>query len=119
MNPVGWFEIAVTDMERAITFYENALGVSLARKEMGGTQMAWFPVEEGNAYGATGTLIQSADCSPGSSSTVIYFNVNSIDDVIARVAESAVLHPKTQIGDSGFYAHIEDSEGNRVGIHCH
>ncbi|ENM3790492.1 VOC family protein, partial [Vibrio cholerae] len=28
-NPVGWFEIYVNDMERAKTFYETVLKVSL------------------------------------------------------------------------------------------
>ncbi|WP_028025299.1 VOC family protein [Enterovibrio calviensis] len=119
MNPVGWFEITVSDLDRATAFYEKTLGITLTRHEMDGIQMAWFPVEQGNNYGATGTLILSDNYIAGTSSTMVYFNVDSIDEVLARVDASAILQPKTNIGDAGKYAHIEDSEGNRVGIHCH
>ncbi|OEE59251.1 glyoxalase [Enterovibrio norvegicus FF-454] len=118
MNPVGWFEIAVTDMERAIAFYEKTLGMTLKRQEVSGVHMAWFPVEEGG-YGATGTLIACEENTPGASSTMIYFSVENIDEVLARVSDSAILIAKTPIGDFGVYAHIEDSEGNRVGLHSH
>ena len=119
MNPVGWFEIAVTNMERAIGFYEKTLGLELNRQEIDGTQMAWFPVEEGSAYGATGSLIISDECKPGASATLIYFSVENIDEVLARVPGSAILTQKTPIGEFGLYAHIEDSEGNRIGLHSH
>ena len=32
-NPVGWFEIYVDDMDRAKSFYEKALGVTLDQTE--------------------------------------------------------------------------------------
>ncbi|MDD1783679.1 VOC family protein [Enterovibrio sp. ZSDZ35] len=119
MNPVGWFEIAVEDMERAIAFYEKTFQMSLKRHDMDGTDMAWFPVEEGAAYGATGTLIACEGAVPGASAITIYLSVEDIDDVLARLPEAAILHPKTSIGEFGIYAHIQDSEGNRIGIHSH
>ena len=57
-NPVVWFEIPVSDLARAKTFYESAFGVELAENEMGPAKMAWFPMEMG-ASGATGTLIKA------------------------------------------------------------
>ncbi len=47
MNPVGWFEIAVSDMERAVPFYEKTLDIKLDLQDFGGQKMAWFPVEKG------------------------------------------------------------------------
>jgi predicted enzyme related to lactoylglutathione lyase len=32
-------------------------------------------------------------------------------------AGGKVLQPKTSIGEFGFYAFVEDTEGNRIGIH--
>jgi len=40
-NPVNWFEIAVTDLNRAKEFYENILGYELSVQEMGPLKMAW------------------------------------------------------------------------------
>ena len=42
-NIVGWFEILVSNMERAIKFYETFFGVKLQREMMGNLDMAWFP----------------------------------------------------------------------------
>ena len=39
-NAVGWFEIPVKDMERAIKFYEGVFGVKLDRNQMGELDMA-------------------------------------------------------------------------------
>lgn len=115
MNPVGWFEIAVSDMERAVPFYEKTLDIKLDLQDFGGQKMAWFPVEKGEVYGATGSLVEGT---AGNSGTVVYFSVASIEAVLGRVEESAVLIPKTDIGEFGFFAQIQDSEGNTIGLHC-
>ncbi|WP_325892494.1 VOC family protein [Grimontia sp. NTOU-MAR1] len=39
MNPVGWFEIAVSEMDRAMAFYEEALGLTLSKQEVGGLSL--------------------------------------------------------------------------------
>ncbi|MEZ8025973.1 glyoxalase [Enterovibrio norvegicus] len=120
MNPVTWFEIPVEDMERAIAFYERVFAMSLKRHDMNGTDMAWFPVQEGAAYGATGTLIAGEGCTPSAAGVMVYINVEGMDEVLERVAkETEVLVPKTDIGNNGYYAHIKDSEGNRIGLHGH
>jgi predicted enzyme related to lactoylglutathione lyase len=45
-NLVGWFEIPVTDMERAIKFYEEVFDIKFSRNTMGPLDMAWFPFNE-------------------------------------------------------------------------
>jgi predicted enzyme related to lactoylglutathione lyase len=42
-NLVGWFEIPVENMERAIAFYEKVLDLKMDRHQMGPLDMAWFP----------------------------------------------------------------------------
>ncbi len=42
-NPVGWFELPVANMERAMKFYETVLDQKLDRNQMGSFDMAWFP----------------------------------------------------------------------------
>ncbi|WP_434358696.1 VOC family protein [Parasalinivibrio latis] len=120
-NPVGWFEISVDDMDRAVGFYEFLLGYKLELHDMEGSQMAWFPQPvEANAYGATGTLIKAEGCRPSMDGNNIYFSVDNIEACCDRASEAggSVILPKTSIGEHGFFALIRDTEGNRVGIHC-
>jgi predicted enzyme related to lactoylglutathione lyase len=42
-NVVGWFEILVLNMERAIRFYERIFEFKLTRQQVGPLDMAWFP----------------------------------------------------------------------------
>ncbi len=118
-NPVNWFEIPAADLDRAQRFYETVLGIEMQRQDMGDLKMAWFPmVQDGD--GATGTLVQNENYTPSYEGALVYFSVASIEDVVARIepAGGKVLNPKSDIGEFGFVAHFEDSEGNRVALHA-
>lgn len=54
-NVVGWFEIPVSDMERAIKFYKAVFNFELERHKMGELDMAWFPFAD--VPGSPGTLV--------------------------------------------------------------
>ena len=118
INPVHWFEISVNDMDRAKKFYESVLGLQLDLNRVESTLMAWFPTTEGGA-GCSGALLKSEGRTPSHHGTMIYFSVSDIEAVLARVeaAGGRTLTPRTDIGEYGFYAYFEDSEGNRVGLH--
>ena len=117
-NPVNWFEIPVRDMRRATKFYEAAFGVTLAPNEMGPCQLAFFPMERGGA-GAGGTLVKGDGYTPSHQGTMVYFSTAAIDAVLPKIVQAGgkMLLPKTSIGQYGFIAHFEDSEGNRVSLH--
>ena len=119
MNPVNWFEIPVNDLDRAKAFYEYILGIELTFSEMGPMKMAWFPMAEG-AAGATGTLMMADGYTPSHAGTLVYFPVDDIDGVLAKVGDKGgrTLNPKMSIGEYGFVAKFEDCEGNRVGLHA-
>lgn len=55
-NPVTYFEIPVSDLDRAIVFYTAVFGYELDRTEIDGNAMALFPFTEG-ANGITGALV--------------------------------------------------------------
>lgn len=118
MNPVGYFEIPVTNMNRAVEFYEHVFELRLERKTIDGYAMALFPAED-NAAGASGALAEGDVYLPGKEGPVLYFSVASIDAVLARVAdlEGRVLYARKSLGIEGWVAEIEDSEGNRVALH--
>ena len=116
-NPVFHFEIPVTDMERAVAFYEAVFGYRLTREAVDGYDMAFFPRADGQP-GASGALAKGDVYRPSHDGPVIYFDVPDIDAVLARATArgSQVLYPKKDIGAAGFVAEIEDSEGNRIAL---
>ena len=116
-NPVFHFEIPVTDMDRAIAFYEAVFGYDLTRESADGYDMAFFPRADGQP-GASGALARGDVYRPSHDGAVIYFDVPDIDAVIARAEArgSKVLYPKKDIGAAGFVAEVEDSEGNRIAL---
>jgi len=118
-NPVNWFEIPVDDLDRAKKFYETVLGLELTLNEMGPLPMAWFPMTEGLA-GATGSLVKGEGYSPSTAGSLVYFTVKDLDQALGRVSAGGgkVLLPKMSIGEYGFIAHFQDSEGNRVALHA-
>jgi predicted enzyme related to lactoylglutathione lyase len=81
-------------------------------------QMAWFRLAPG-VSGAAGTLIQADGYEPSPFGTLIYFEVADVGETLARVESlgGRELLPKTSIGEHGFIAHFEDSEGNRIALH--
>lgn len=55
---------------------------------------------------------------PSHRGSVIYFDVPDIDLALRRAqnAGASIVYPKTKVGDGGFVAEIEDSEGNRIAL---
>ena len=117
-NPVHWFEIPVTDLSRAISFYEKILGLELTESEMGPNKMGWFPMEP-ESKGSPGTLVQGKGFNPSHEGTLVYINVDSIDPTLDRIKANGgkTIMPRMDIGQHGFIAHFEDTEGNRVALH--
>lgn len=121
MPTIVWFDIPVSDMGRAIVFYEALTGWSLERLPMGpDKETALFPREGENAV--SGSLFLAPEDKPSHYGSRVYLNANpSIDDWLARVesAGGKILVGKTPIpGGRGFFAYIEDTEGNRVGLNA-
>ena len=121
-NVVGWFEIPVTNMERAMAFYEKVFDFNMDRNTMGPLDMAWFPwVTDG--LGSGGSLVHyPASYKPTSDGTLVYFTAHSGDlaNELSRVeaAGGKVLQGKKQISpEYGYMALVLDTEGNRIALH--
>jgi len=121
-NPVDFFEIPVSDMERAIKFYSRVFGIKLSHIDLGPLEMALFP--GGNKdEGATGSLVKHKEFyKPSSGGTLLYFTAPSGDlsEELSRVEKEGgkiVLQKRLVSDDFGYMALINDSEGNRIALH--
>lgn len=116
-NFVVWFEIPVKNISRAIGFYSKVMDVELQPTEMGPNKLAMFPFEPGVASGA---LVESSENKPSSTGTMIYLNGgDDLSAPLSRVlsAGGKIIEQKTSIGEHGFMAMFEDTEGNHVALH--
>ena len=118
---VGWFEIPVKDMDRAIDFYQKVFDCSLQKVEMGDFQMAMFP-GEGGGKGAEGSLVMHKEFYETSNlaGALIYFSSDDVSIELAKVelAGGTVQIPKRMISpDYGYMGVFLDSEGNRIALH--
>ena len=120
-NIVGWFEIPVIDMDRAVKFYEAVFDIKLARHKLGTLEMAWFPWTD-KSYGAGGSLVlEKNHYKPSTDGVLIYLSSASGDlgTELAKVEKAGgrILQQKKQIGEHGFMALFTDTEGNRIAMH--
>ena len=119
-NPVCWFEIPVSDMPRAIKFYEAVFGGQMAPPvPMGSHLFSFFPMEGGGS-GAPGALVKGDGVyTPSHQGTMVYFSAKEIDAVLKKIEKAGgkTLIPRKDIGQYGFFAIFEDTEGNRLGLH--
>jgi len=120
MNHVAtWFEIPVTNMERAKNFYQQVMETSFKDDEMNGYQMAIFAADD---QAVSGMLMLGEHYEPRQTGAVIYLNGGAdlshrLERVVAQ--GGSVIMPKTPIkdGECGYFALFLDSEGNRIGLY--
>ena len=116
-HPVFYFEIPVTNMNRAVTFYEELMELKLDRQVVDGYEMALFPFTDG-APGATGALAKGDVYKPSKDGAIIYFQVRDIKSTVEKAQKLGrpILYPVKDVGEAGFVAEIEDTEGNRLAL---
>lgn len=118
---LSWFELPVTDMDRAKAFYETILDIELHILELGERfKMALFP---GGQSVVGGALVWNESWYQPSNThgPLIYLNANPDLQLVQDRIEGAggkVIIPKREIGpDQGYMAVLEDTEGNRVALY--
>src|SRR4051812_49294099 len=88
-NIVTWFEIPVTDTQRAKKFYETILDIEMENRNDGENESVFFPYDpnviQATSGRVTGVLSKSAKNSPSANGTMIYINASpSIDTVLNK-----------------------------------
>lgn len=120
-HAISWFEIPVTDIDRAQTFYEAIFHFKMIPLDLPNIKMRMFPVDNSDAVG--GALCDSGGFHQVSATEgpLVYLNGNPDLQIVLDRIEAAggkIIVPKTEISpEYGFMAVFIDSEGNRVALH--
>ena len=122
-NALNWFEIPVTEFERAKKFYETIFNYQMPESQMGPARMG-FLLYDFQAQKVGGAIVHHpAFYTPQANGTLVYLNCQpDLQPVLDRVenAGGKILQLKKQISPDqqlGFWALILDTEGNRVALH--
>ncbi|PCH94035.1 MAG: hypothetical protein COB85_06085 [Bacteroidetes bacterium] len=131
---ITWFEIPTKDFDRALSFYKNVFNKEMDIFIFSGIRHGVFKLEGQ----LTGAIVETKSKDSDQHGVVIYFNANpDMSEIIDLVKENGgkLLEPKTLIrntrsadgmaeipknlidGNIGYYAYIEDCEGNKMGLY--
>ncbi len=123
-NVLTWFEIPVTDIDRAKTFYETILDITMVKRSDGQEEAVFFPfnpnIVQATSGRVTGVLSKTARNSPSATGTLVYINASpDIQTVLDKVEQAGgkMVTARMQI-PAGYIALIIDSEGNKIGLHA-
>ena len=110
-----WAEIPVTDIDRAIAFYNTVLDTELKKDETGPNPMAMVPTA--TPGGVAGHLYPGTPAKNGEGPTVHLACPDKLEDALGRVKEAGgtVLSDIFDI-PAGRFAYCLDTEGNSIGV---
>nr|WP_315496339.1 VOC family protein [uncultured Rhodoferax sp.] len=121
-NAISWFEIPTTQLDAAQAFYETVLGRPMRRETMGPSQGAVFAYDL-ESHGTGGALMMGPTAPRVSrAGTLVYLDATpSLDAALQRAVGQGgkIAQRRTALPPGmGFFAHITDLDGNRVGLHA-
>jgi uncharacterized protein len=118
VNPVGWFDIYVSNLDRAKKFYEAVFNIQLVDLPIEWGRQSLFPSDNAG-LNISGALVEKADMIVGGNNTIVYFVSEDCITEEARVEKAGgkIIKPKMSIGEFGFISIIIDTEGNTIGLH--
>ena len=121
-NAITWFEIGTTNLAKATAFYGAVLGRKMQLENMGPSEGAVFGYDAATD-GVGGALLCGPNApQPGAAGTLVYLDASpSLDDAMSRAIKAGgqIVLPRQALPPGmGFFAHITDLDGNRVGLHA-
>lgn len=118
INPVCWFDIFVSDIDRAKKFYEAVFGVQFTDLPNEWGKQSFFPFEN-DGQNITGALVEKSDYVANTNNTVVYFASEDcvIEETKVESAGGKIVRPKMSIGEFGFVSILVDTEGNTIGLY--
>ncbi|HVE93072.1 MAG TPA: VOC family protein [Actinomycetota bacterium] len=114
---IVWFEIPVSDPQRAMSFYGELMGWSFQKWDEF-AQDYWL-IEPSQEIGVGGGMLTPRDGAAPGPGPVAYFEVPSLATATAdavRLGGSVVQEPREISAEAGWSAILQDTEGNRLGV---
>jgi predicted enzyme related to lactoylglutathione lyase len=115
--PVVWFEIPVTNFERAITFYKTLFGWTF--DEADSPAQSYRIIDAGDHSINGGLSLRTADEPHRGAGPIFYIQVSDIEVTILRARKlgAELARPPTFLSrDAGVVASIRDPDGNVIGL---
>lgn len=118
VNPVGWFDIHVSNLDRAKKFYETVFSIKLTDLPIEWGRQALFPFNH-ESPNISGALVEKKNMQPSESNTVIYFETDDCVTAESWIVQAGgkIVQPKMHIGEFGYVSIFIDTEGNTIGLH--
>ena len=119
-DKVVFFELPADDVDRAKIFYQKAFGWQINYNQ--GLDYHLVATAKSDQYGRAAEPGAINGGMPKrkapAKSTTITIDVTDIDSSLKSVEKlgGKILQKKSPVGDIGFSAYFEDTEGNRVGL---
>jgi uncharacterized protein len=114
MSRVIHFEIPAAEPERAAAFYKKVFGWKF-EKWPGPVEYWMVTTGADGAPGINGGLLKKQAPTTATTTTI---GVESVDKAIDAVTSAGgkLVTPKTPIPTVGYFAYLEDTEGNLLGV---
>ncbi|MBK9125264.1 MAG: VOC family protein [Chloroflexi bacterium] len=123
MLQIVWFEIPVHDIERAVTFYAAAFGLSDVQIVADGTRKTATlrNTSEGGIPGVSLTQTPGFEPSNQRGPWAYIGASDDFDGTVARVAAAGgtMVSGKTSMGEAGSYVSFLDTEGNLLALYTY
>ncbi len=118
VNPVGWFDIYVSNLDRAKKFYEMVFNTELVDLPIERGKQSLFPFDR-EGPNISGALVEKVDMIANGNNTIVYFEtVDCIaEESKIEKAGGKIIKSKMSIGEFGFISIFIDTEGNTIGLH--
>jgi uncharacterized protein len=119
-NAITWFEIPVTDFERAKKFYSAIYDFEMPEAQLGPVRMGFLLYEQ-QPQRVGGAICYGQGYTPSKLGTLPYLNGGSdLNIVLDRVEKAGgkVIIPKALVApEHGYFARFVDTEGNLIALH--
>lgn len=116
-NNIAWFDVPVTDLDRAVRFYSAVLGSPVTVEKTGSIPLGLLPTPDGERMGC---LVSGDQAKPSLNGVMVWFDVEGhLGEAVAaaRANGGRILAEIQAVGEYGFRAEVQDSEGNRIALY--
>lgn len=114
-NALVWCEIPVTELKKAMTFYDTVFEFETKFDETGPNAVAFIPTKD--PTGVAGHLYEGQPAVKGAGPTIHLAVPGTVEDAADRcwTAGGTVIGPIIEI-PPGRFQYIQDPDGNSVGL---